>query len=203
MLVGYARISTLDQNLDLQRDALVSAGCEKVFTDIASGIQDGREGLKETLNYLRPGDTLIVWKLDRLGRTLSHLIETVNTLATKSISFCSLQENLDTTTSSGKLIFHLFGALAEFERELIRERTRAGLKAARTRGHKGGRPRKLNIAQIKMAQLLISEGSTSVTEICRTLGISRSTLYRRLENNNCLPPPTDSTETEAEKSHGA
>lgn len=203
MLVGYARVSTLDQNLDLQRDALLSAGCEKVFTDIASGIQDGREGLKETLNYLRPGDTLIVWKLDRLGRTLSHLIETVNTLATKSISFCSLQENLDTTTSSGKLIFHLFGALAEFERELIRERTRAGLKAARIRGHKGGRPRKLNIAQIKMAKLLISEGSTSVTEICRTLGISRSTLYRRLENNNCLPPPTDSTETEAEKSHGA
>ena len=203
MLVGYARVSTLDQNLDLQRDALLSAGCEKVFTDIASGIQDGREGLRETLNYLRPGDTLIVWKLDRLGRTLSHLIETVNTLATKSISFCSLQENLDTTTSSGKLIFHLFGALAEFERELIRERTRAGLKAARIRGHKGGRPRKLNIAQIKMAKLLISEGSTSVTEICRTLGISRSTLYRRLENNNCLPPPTDSTETEAEKSHGA
>lgn len=203
MLVGYARVSTLDQNLDLQRDALLSAGCEKVFTDIASGIQDGREGLKETLNYLRPGDTLIVWKLDRLSRTLSHLIETVNTLATKSISFCSLQENLDTTTSSGKLIFHLFGALAEFERELIRERTRAGLKAARIRGHKGGRPRKLNIAQIKMAKLLISEGSTSVTEICRTLGISRSTLYRRLENNNCLPPPTDSTETEAEKSHGA
>ncbi|MEZ2275261.1 MAG: recombinase family protein [Microcoleus sp.] len=203
MLVGYARVSTLDQNLDLQRDALLSAGCEKVFTDIASGIQDGREGLRETLNYLRPGDTLIVWKLDRLGRTLSHLIETVNTLATKSISFCSLQENLDTTTSSGKLIFHLFGALAEFERELIRERTRAGLKAARIRGHKGGRPRKLNIAQIKMAKLLISEGSTSVTEICRTLGISRSTLYRRLENNNCLPPPTDSTATEAEKSHGA
>lgn len=103
MLVGYARVSTLDQNLDLQRDALLSAGCEKVFTDIASGIQDGREGLKETLNYLRLGDTLIVWKLDRLGRTLSHLIETVNMLATKSISFCSLQENLDTTNSSGKL----------------------------------------------------------------------------------------------------
>ena len=202
MLVGYARISTLEQNLDLQRDALFSAGCEKVFTDIASGIQDNREGLKETLNYLRSGDTLIVWKLDRLGRTLKHLIETVNTLATKSISFCSLQENLDTTTSSGKLIFHLFGALAEFERELIRERTRAGLKAARTRGHKGGRPRKLNIAQIKMAKLLISEGSTSITEICRTLGISRSTFYRRLENNNCLPPPTDSTETEAENSDG-
>lgn len=198
MLIGYARISTLEQNLDLQRDALLSAGCEKVFTDIASGIQDNREGLKETLNYLRSGDTLIVWKLDRLGRTLKHLIETVNTLATKSISFCSLQENLDTTTSSGKLIFHLFGALAEFERELIRERTRAGLKAARTRGHKGGRPRKLNIAQIKMAKLLISEGSTSITEICRTLGISRSTLYRRLKNNNCLPHHTDSTETEAE-----
>ncbi|WP_449415990.1 recombinase family protein [Phormidium nigroviride] len=202
MLVGYARISTLEQNLDLQRDALLSAGCEKVFTDIASGIQDNREGLKETLNYLRSGDTLIVWKLDRLGRTLKHLIETVNTLATKSISFCSLQENLDTTTSSGKLIFHLFGALAEFERELIRERTRAGLKAARTRGHKGGRPRKLNIAQIKMAKLLISEGSTSITEICRTLGISRSTLYRRLKNNHCLPHHTDSTETEAENSNG-
>jgi len=197
MLVGYARVSTIDQNLDLQRDALLSYGCEKVFTDIASGIADTRSGLTEALNYLRPGDTLVVWKLDRLGRSLKHLIETVNTLAAESISFCSLQENLDTTTSGGKLIFHLFGALAEFERELIRERTCAGLKAARARGHIGGRPRKLDASSLNTAKLLMSEGSTSVTEICQTLRVSRSTLYRRLGENNCFAPKPDSTETEA------
>lgn len=197
MLVGYARVSTIDQNLDLQRDALLSVGCDKIFTDIASGVQDSRSGLTEALNYLRSGDTLVVWKLDRLGRSLKHLIETVNALAARSISFHSLQENLDTTTSGGKLIFHLFGALAEFEREVIRERTRAGLKAARARGHKGGRPRKLDASSLNMAKLLMSEGSTSVTEICRTLRVSRSTLYRCIGKNNCVTPEANSTETEA------
>ncbi|AFZ11469.1 Resolvase domain protein [Crinalium epipsammum PCC 9333] len=197
MLVGYARVSTIDQNLDLQREALQQAGCEKVFTDIASGIQDSRSGLTEALNYLRAGDTLVVWKLDRLGRSLKHLIETVNTLGTKSISFCSLQETLDTTTSGGKLIFHLFAALAEFETEVIRERTRAGLKAAKARGHQGGRPRKLDASSLNMAKLLISEGNTSVTEICRTLQVSRSTLYRYLGKNNYFAPKTDSSKIEA------
>ena len=179
------------------RDALLSAGCDKIFTDIASGVQDSRSGLTEALSYLRSGDTLVVWKLDRLGRSLKHLIETVNALADSSISFHSLQENLDTTTSGGKLIFHLFGALAEFEREMIRERTRAGLKAARARGHKGGRPRKLDASSVNMAKLLISEGSTSVTEICRTLRVSRSTLYRCIGKNNRFAPEANSTEAEA------
>lgn len=185
MLVGYARVSTIDQNLDLQQDALKEVGCERIFTDIASGVQDSRQGLREALNYLRSEDTLVVWKLDRLGRSLKHLIETVNALADKSISFRSLQENLDTTTSGGKLIFHLFGALAEFERELLKERTRAGLKAARARGHKGGRPRKLDASSLNMARLLMSDSSTSVTEICRILQVSRSTLYRCLGQTNC------------------
>src|SRR5512135_78890 len=128
MLVGYARVSTEDQNLDLQRDALTEAGCERIFTDVASGAKDDRTGLAEALAFLRPGDTLVVWKLDRLGRSLKHLIETVTTLQAHQVGFRSLQESIDTTTSGGKLIFHVFGALAEFERDLIRERTQAGLR---------------------------------------------------------------------------
>src|SRR5437588_2632057 len=126
MLVGYARVSTEDQNLDLQKDALQQAGCEKLFTDVASGAKDERAGLTEAIAFLRPGDTLVVWKLDRLGRSLKHLIETVTALQARKIGFRSLQESIDATTSGGKLIFHIFGALAEFERDLIRERTRAG-----------------------------------------------------------------------------
>jgi DNA invertase Pin-like site-specific DNA recombinase len=126
MLVGYARISTVDQNLHLQEDALQKAGCERFFTDVASGAQAAREGLREALDFLRAGDTLVVWKLDRLGRSLAHLLEVVNTFHTRQIGFRSLQEALDITTSSGKLFFHIFGALAEFERNLIRERTLAG-----------------------------------------------------------------------------
>jgi DNA invertase Pin-like site-specific DNA recombinase len=141
MLVGYARVSTEDQNLDLQKDALQKAGCEKLFTDVASGAKDERAGLAEAIAFLRPGDTLVVWKLDRLGRSLKHLIETVTALQARKVGFRSLQESIDTTTSGGKLIFHVFGALAEFERDLIRERTQAGLQAARARGRKGGRPR--------------------------------------------------------------
>src|SRR5262249_7468620 len=129
MLVGYARVSTGDQNLDLQRDALKRAGCKKIFTDVASGAKDERGGLGEAIAYLRPGDTLAVWKLDRLGRSLKHLIETVTNLQVRKVGFRSLQESIDTTTSGGKLIFHVFGALAEFERDLLRERTQAGLRA--------------------------------------------------------------------------
>ena len=134
MLIGYARVSTTDQTLDLQKDALQQAGCYKTFTDTASGAKAERSGLDEALNYVRTGDTLVVWRLDRLGRSLKHLIETITGLNNRHIGFKSITENIDTTTSGGKLIFHIFGALAEFERDIIRERTRAGLHAARARG---------------------------------------------------------------------
>lgn len=141
MLIGYARVSTQDQTLDLQTDALKRAGCEKIFTDMASGAKSERPGLQEAMNHLRAGDMLVVWRLDRLGRSLKHLIATVTNLSDHGIGFKSLQENMDTTTSGGKLVFHIFGALAEFEREVIKERTNAGLRAARARGRFGGRPR--------------------------------------------------------------
>ncbi len=178
MKIGYARISTIDQNLDLQTDALVKAGCEKIFTDKASGMLDSREGLSGAVEFCRAGDSLVVWKLDRLGRSLKHLIETVNQLQAKGIGFVSLQESVDTTSSGGKLVFHVFGALAEFERELIRERTRAGLQAARSRGRLGGRPKKLTDKQIVMAQKLMEDPTNSIKEICATLKIARATLYR-------------------------
>ena len=180
MLVGYARVSTEDQNLDLQKDALQKAGCGKLFTDIASGAKDERAGLAEALAFLRPGDTLVVWKLDRLGRSLKHLIETVTALQARKVGFRSLQESIDTTTSGGKLIFHVFGALAEFERDIIRERTLAGLAAARARGRKGGRPRHLDDKKKRHAAMLRSDPTNSVKDICRTLGISKATLYRYL-----------------------
>jgi DNA invertase Pin-like site-specific DNA recombinase len=138
MLIGYARVSTSDQTVNPQTDALEKIGCTKIFTDIISGATTERQGLDEALAYVREGDTLVVWRLDRLGRSLKHLIETITALNNRKIGFKSLQENIDTTTSGGKLIFHIFGALAEFERDIIRERTQAGLKAARARGRLGG-----------------------------------------------------------------
>jgi DNA invertase Pin-like site-specific DNA recombinase len=178
MLVGYARVSTADQNSDLQKDALEKAGCERIFTDVASGAQADRAGLAEALAYLRQGDTLVVWKLDRLGRSLKHLIETVQALVSRGLGLRSLQEQIDTTTSGGKLIFHVFGALAEFERDLIRERTRAGLLAARARGRKGGRPRVLDPKQAAMAAALLRDPQMRVSDICDQLKVSKSTLYR-------------------------
>lgn len=178
MKIGYARISTQEQSLNLQIDALSSAGCEKIFQDVASGAKDERKGLIDAIEYARARDTLVVWKLDRLGRSLKHLIETVNQLHEKGIGFSSLQENIDTTTPGGKLIFHVFGALAEFERELIRERTQAGLKAARARGKKGGRPNKLTPKQIEMAKTLMNDPNVTIESICQTLNISKPTLYR-------------------------
>ena len=180
MLIGYARISTNEQNLNLQTDALTKAGCEKIFTDTASGAKSDRTGLTEAINFMRKGDTLCVWKLDRLGRSLKHLIETVLALQALGKDFCSLQENIDTTTSGGKLFFHIFGALAEFERDIIRERTRAGLASARSRGRLGGRPSIMNSKKLKMATSLYADGETQVGEICETLGISRATFYRHL-----------------------
>jgi DNA invertase Pin-like site-specific DNA recombinase len=143
MLIGYARVPTQDQTLNLQKDALKKIGCKKIFTDTASGAKQERKGLEEVQNFLREGDTLVVWRLDRLGRSLKHLIETITELNNRNIGFKSLTENIDTTTSGGKLVFHIFGALAEFERDIIRERTQAGLIAARARGRKGGRPKAL------------------------------------------------------------
>src|SRR3954454_21395314 len=137
MLIGYARVSTAEQTLDLQLDAFKHAGCSKIFTDTASGAKAERKGLEEALSYVRSGDILVVWRLDRLGRSLQHLIETIKELHNRGIGFRSLTEQIDTTTSGGKLIFHIFGALAEFERDLIRERTQAGLQAVRERGKRG------------------------------------------------------------------
>jgi DNA invertase Pin-like site-specific DNA recombinase len=178
MLIGYARISTQDQTLDLQRDALQHAGCERIFTDTVSGSKAERPGLDVALEQLRSGDVLVVWRLDRLGRSLPHLIETIRALSERGIGFKSLTEQIDTTSPSGKLIFHVFGALAEFERDLIRERTQAGLSAARARGRIGGRPKALDPKKLEMLQRLYSDPKNDIDDICRTLRISRTTLYR-------------------------
>jgi len=189
MLVGYARVSTFDQTLDLQRDALQQAGCERVFTDTASGAQAERPGLAEALDFARAGDTLVVWRLDRLGRSLKHLIEVVTDLSERGIGFRSLSESIDTTTSGGKLVFHVFGALAEFERELIRERTQAGLAAARARGRKGGRPKTLTPKQVELLRDMYANKNNSIADITQTLRISKATLYRYLEA--AAPEPAD------------
>jgi DNA invertase Pin-like site-specific DNA recombinase len=199
MQIGYARVSTDDQTLDLQLDALTKAGCDRIFRDTFSGATVVRPGLSEALDHLRPGDTLVVWRLDRLGRSLRHLIETMTDLEQRGIGFRSLTESIDTTTSGGKLIFHIFGALAEFERDLIRERTTAGLLAARARGRTGGRP-KVRAFQdprkLAAARRLYAEGKTSIGTICSTFGISKSTFYRYVVGTDgtgaaALPPASD------------
>mgnify|MGYP000995688096 FL=1 len=162
MLVGYARVSTQDQNLDLQKDELIKAGCEKIFYDVASGSKSERTGLNDAIGYVREGDILVVWKLDRLGRSLKHLIEIVGELEKGKIGFKSLRENIDTTSPGGRLIFHVFGALAEFEREIIRERTNAGLSAARARGKKGGRPKAMDDKKVLMARSLFNDKKNSI-----------------------------------------
>jgi DNA invertase Pin-like site-specific DNA recombinase len=180
MLIGYARVSTQDQTLDLQLDALKKAGCEKFYTDTASGAKAEREGLEEAFNYAREGDILVVWRLDRLGRSLRHLIETITLLNGRKVGFRSLTENIDTTTSGGKLVFHIFGALAEFERDIIRERTTAGLEAARARGRKGGRPRKLTPRDLAAARALLRDPELTVEDVARRLGVATSALYASL-----------------------
>ncbi len=180
MLIGYARVSTDDQNLDLQRDALEQAGCEKIYTDQQSGASTERLGLAGVLETARRGDTLVVWRLDRLGRSLKQLIHLVETLDQRGIGLRSLQENIDTTTSGGRLVFHLFGALAEFERHVIRERTQAGLAAARARGRQGGRPKRLSPPKRELLLRLHRERRHSIAEICQIMGISKSTLYNYL-----------------------
>lgn len=191
MNIGYARVSTDDQNLALQEDALKEASCEKIFYDKVSGAKSERPGLQEALDFLRDGeDVLVVWRLDRLGRSLKDLIELVNQLEQRKIGFKSLQDPVDTTSSGGMLVFHIFGALAEFERNLIRERTKAGLAAARARGKKGGRRRALNDEQVQRLYQLYDDTDAdgrkkyTIREICEMMGISRSTLYSYLGTRN-------------------
>src|SRR5215217_2854432 len=184
MLVGYARVSTSEQTLDLQKDALEKLGCIKIFSDVVSGAKAERAGLTEALEYVREGDTLVVWRLDRLGRSLKHLIETIAALNNRKIGFKSITENIDSTTSGGKLVFHIFGALAEFERDIIKDRTRAGLTAARARGRLGGRPKAKmldNPKKVALAQSLYDSKNNTIEEICKTLHISRATLYRYIK----------------------
>ncbi|GEO81531.1 recombinase family protein [Pararhodospirillum oryzae] len=180
MLVGYARVSTQEQDLALQRDALMAAGCEKLFTEKASGAQRDRPQLGAALEYMRDGDTLVVWKLDRLARSLKQLIETVEDLGSRGIGFRSLTEAIDTQTTGGRLVFHIFAALAEFERGIIRDRTRAGLEAARARGRVGGRPPALTAKDLTVAKALLRDPDISVEEVARRLGVASSTLYRHL-----------------------
>jgi DNA invertase Pin-like site-specific DNA recombinase len=181
--IGYARVSTHEQNLELQLDALNQAGCYKIFQDKTSGTKSEREGLKDAIDYLRAGDVLVVWKLDRLGRSLKHLIELVTGLQERQIGFCSLNEAIDTTTNGGKLIFHIFGALAEFERGLIKERTLAGLVSARARGRKGGRPTKMDKHKIALAKSLMSDKSILIKTICEKLNIGKTTLYKYMKED--------------------
>ena len=177
MRIGYVRVSTLEQNLDLQKDALQKAGCERIFEDVASGKREQRNGLDRAREQLRKGDVLVVWRLDRLGRSLKHLIELMTELENEGIGFQSMTESIDTTSPGGKLVFHIFASLAEFERGLIRERTNAGLAAARARGKKGGRPKRLEPQQRSMAIELYRQRQDTVAEICRMVHISKPTLY--------------------------
>jgi DNA invertase Pin-like site-specific DNA recombinase len=180
MQVGYARVSTQDQNPELQLDALKAVGCEKIFEEKASGAKRDRPELMAALEYLRKGDTLVVWKLDRLARSLKQLIETVELLEQRGIGFRSLTESIDTTTSGGRLIFHIFAALAEFERNIIRDRTTAGLDAARARGRVGGRPKSLSEADLAAARALLADPAITTRQIAERLGVSLSTLYKHI-----------------------
>ncbi len=180
MQVGYARVSTPDQTLAVQLDALQQSGCTKIFREVASGTKADRQGLTAALDYLRPGDTLMVWRLDRLGRSLGQLIVLMNTLHQQQIGFQSLVEAIDTTTPLGQFFFQITGAFAKLERNLTRERTLAGLASARQRGRKGGRPKAIDAKTFEMALQLYEARTSSVQSICTRLGIARRTFYREL-----------------------
>ena len=181
MKIGYARISTHEQNIDLQIDALKIEGCKKIIRDTMSGAKEERKGLNAILKMIKDGDTIVVWKLDRMGRSLKHLIEIVTKLEGKKCYFKSISENIDTTSPGGRLIFHIFGALAEFERDVIRERTMAGLSSARARGRVGGRPKIMTAKKATLAKIMHADTSNSIEDICNTLDISKSTLYRYID----------------------
>ena len=181
MRIGYARVSTTDQSLDLQTDALKKSGCEKIFTDHGvSGAKTERPGLDEALGHVRKGDVLVIWKLDRLGRSLRHLLSIIEDLRQRGANFASIQDGFDTSTASGKMVFSVIGAMAEYERNLTRERTKAGLASARARGRKGGRPKQLDEGQVKVAIALAEAGELMIREICEQVGCSRSTYYRQV-----------------------
>lgn len=183
MKIGYARVSTVEQNLDLQLDALKREGCEKIFHDKLSGVKADRPGLTEALTYARAGDTLVVWRLDRLGRSLRDLILRVEELEQRGVKFKSIQDSIDTSTAAGELQFHMIAALAQFERSLIQERTNAGLAAARARGKKGGRPQSLSPQDIQMAASLMKDRTVSIHQICERFQIGRTTLYKYVSPN--------------------
>lgn len=179
MLIGYARVSTVDQNLELQRKALLKAGCKKIFEDKISGSREKRDGLSKALEILRKGDTLIVWKLDRLGRSVKHLVGTIENLNKEKIHFKSLTDSIDTSTPSGRFFFHVMASLAEMERELMVERTKAGLEAAKRLGRIGGRKRLMTKSKIESAKKLLESG-TAPRDVAKNLGVSIPTLYRWL-----------------------
>lgn len=178
MKIGYARVSTIEQNLNLQLDALHREGCEKILHDKLSGVKADRPGLAEALAFARSGDTLVVWRLDRLGRSLRDLILRVEELEQRGVKFKSIQDNIDTSTAAGELQFHMIAALAQFERSLIQERTNAGLAAARARGKFGGRPKRLSPEDVQMAASLMKDRTVSVQQICERFQIGRTTLYK-------------------------
>lgn len=187
MKIGYARVSTKDQNLDLQKDALKKAGCEKIYSEQISGTKTERGKLDEMIAQVRSGDIIVVWKLDRLGRSLRDLVNLISKFQDMGVGFKSLQDNIDTTTPTGKLTFHLFAALAEFERDIISDRTKAGLASARARGRLGGRPKGLSKKaqdKARLAESLYKEKNYSIKEICEYLNISKPTLYRYLRSRN-------------------
>ena len=187
MKIGYARVSTKDQSLNLQKDALEKAGCRKIYSEQISGTKTDRANLDEMIEHIRQGDIIVVWKLDRLGRSLRDLINLISKFQDLGVEFKSLQDNIDTTTPTGKLTFHLFAALAEFERDIISERTKAGLESARARGRRGGRPKGLSkkaMDKARLAESLYNEKNNSIQEICEYLSVSKSTLYRYLRSRD-------------------
>lgn len=196
MIIGYARVSTQDQNPQLQLDALKIAGCEEVFHETATGVVRERPELTSCLRTLRKGDTLVVWKLDRLARSLKDLVEIVHDLQSRHVGFKSLTESIDTTSSGGRLVFHIFGALAEFEHSLIRERTVAGLAAARARGRKGGRKPQLTTADARKAAAMLSDPNITKTEVAHHFGVTRATLNAAFERAGIKDPLLANSKTE-------
>ena len=188
MLVGYMRVSTAEQNLALQRDALGAAGCERIYEDTCSGAVIERPGLAKALDHLRSGDALVVWKLDRIGRSLKHVVELVDGLQRRGVGLKVLTGGIDTTSSTGRLVFGIFATLAEFERDLIKERTMAGLAAARARGRAGGRPRLMTRAKLRTAMTMMAERSNAATDVAEQLGISLSTLYAYVDGTGQAKP---------------
>ena len=188
MLIGYARVSTSDQKIDLQVDALQQAGCERLFQDVMSSTRLNRPGLQEALSHLRQGDTLVIWKLDRLGRSVKGLITLTETLKARGIAFVSLQDKIDTTTPLGEFFFHVVGAFAQLERSLIVERTQAGLAAARARGRHGGRPRRVTKAKLRIAMAAMADRQSNASEVAQLIGINRTVLYRYVNGDGSLKP---------------